>query len=112
MFKSLKKPQATAHGEEIRLKLDTSKKHAKALIGNKKGLRFKNGLILEVPDDDESIFSGDGTVPYASLTHYKQWIDKPGAPKIRSVVFDEVEHRSMLSMPEVIGGLLSRLTML
>ena len=115
VYRELRKPLSNKYGEPLKLKLDVSKKRGKAIAQGNPGLTFKGGLLQEVPwedDDGNEHCSGDGTVSWESLTYYRKWVGQEGAPRIRHFIVEGAEHRDMLGMPDVIGGLLSRLAML
>eukprot|EP00339_Tiarina_fusa_P013465 CAMPEP_0117017128 /NCGR_PEP_ID=MMETSP0472-20121206/13423_1 /TAXON_ID=693140 ORGANISM="Tiarina fusus, Strain LIS" /NCGR_SAMPLE_ID=MMETSP0472 /ASSEMBLY_ACC=CAM_ASM_000603 /LENGTH=747 /DNA_ID=CAMNT_0004721417 /DNA_START=252 /DNA_END=2492 /DNA_ORIENTATION=+ len=60
----------------------------------------KGGIIKERPLPD--LPSGDGTVPYESLTYSKKWIS-PDGQNIKHYEFDGVPHRETLLVPGVLN---------
>ena len=112
IYRPFKKTKFNTFGEPLTLKLDRSRSKAKRVLEGKKGFLAKHGIIFEVPDRDEDIQSGDGTVPYASLAYHKKWENTLGAPTITSVEIEGADHREMLSMPLVIGSLVRHISMI
>jgi len=67
------------------------------------GYKIRKGIVYETSETPvilpetglEVNRSGDGTVPYASLSYCKGW--KKQIPDLKIIELEQVEHRSMLS---------------
>lgn len=68
-------------------------------------LGMSGGIIYEEPG--RGVETGDGTVPYMSLAHARNWRQHLD---YREVFFDSVEHREMLSDPKMHHALLEVLS--
>ena len=80
---------------------------------NPSGLIIRNGIGYETSETSQPCLggkkkSGDGTVPYASLSHCKNWKDRNDL-NLDIIEVPGAEHSSMLCSPEVIYHVLDYL---
>jgi len=81
------------------------------------GLKTKGGIVFETRETQQKIFSGDGkihfvkksgdgTVPYASLSYFSRFHNRPDAPHIEIVEIEGAQHREILSNDEAFETIL------
>jgi hypothetical protein len=74
----------------------------KAVIDRNTGYKISEGLIMETPETKQMLsghlkISGDGTVPYWSLAHVKNW--NCTERKVTVHELDKAPHREILADP-------------